>query len=134
MQGHSERSIMCKGPFYDLLPTIECDTPTTVQNRLAENQGIQIDRSAKPPSWVPKKLKRNNQVHPNNFNPLLDVKEFRNEPFQRVYQYLKLSSRDSKGKSLDNFTFLPEEIDEDQETCLMVLLRFVKLMLLSSYY
>ena len=33
---------MCKRPFYDLLPTIECDTPRTVQCRLAVNPGMQI--------------------------------------------------------------------------------------------
>ena len=55
-------------------------------------------------------------------NPLFDVKEFRNAPFQRVYQYLKLSN---EGKSLDNFTFSPGNVDEDQRTCLMLLLRFV---------
>ena len=63
---------------------------------------------------------------PNDFNPLFDVKEFRNAPFQRVYQYLKLSS---EGKSLDNFTFKPGNVDEDQRTCLMLLLRYVKLTL-----
>lgn len=38
---------MCKRPFYDLLPTIECNTPRTVQCRLAENPGMQICRSTK---------------------------------------------------------------------------------------
>ena len=33
---------MCKRPFYDLLPTIECDTPRAVQCRLAVNPGKQI--------------------------------------------------------------------------------------------
>ena len=32
---------MCKRPFCDLLPTIECDTPTAVQRRLAVNPGMQ---------------------------------------------------------------------------------------------
>ena len=63
---------------------------------------------------------------PKDLNPLLDVKEFRNAPFQRVYQYLKLSS---EGQNLDNFTFLPGKIDEDQRACLLLLLRFVKLIL-----
>ena len=68
----------------------------------------------------------NSLTDPNDFNPLFDVKEFQNAPFQRVYQYLKLSS---EGKSLDNFTFMPGNIDDDRETCLTLLLRFVKLML-----
>ena len=55
---------------------------------------------------------------------MFDVKEFRNAPFQRVYQYLKLSN---EGKSLDNFTFSPGNVDEDRRTCLMLLLRFVAL-------
>ncbi|KAJ7339383.1 hypothetical protein OS493_005778 [Desmophyllum pertusum] len=92
----SGRSVMSKRPFYDLLPTIECETLRTVQCRLAENPD------------------------PNDFNPLFDVKEFRNAPFQRVYQYLKLSN---EGKGLDNFTFLPGNIDDDRKTCLMLLLR-----------
>ena len=33
---------MFKRPFYDLLPTIECDTPRTVLRRLTENPGMQI--------------------------------------------------------------------------------------------
>ncbi|KAJ7339375.1 hypothetical protein OS493_005769 [Desmophyllum pertusum] len=92
----SGRSVMFKRPFYDLLPTIECDTPRTVLRRLTENPD------------------------PNDFNPLFDVKEFQSAPFQRVYQYLKLST---EGKSLDNFTFLPGNIDKDRETCLMLLIR-----------
>jgi len=95
--GHPRKSIMCKRPFYDLLPTIECDTPRNVQFRLSVNPD------------------------PSDFNPLFDVKEFRNAPFQRVYQYLKLSSQ---GKSLDNFTFKPGDIDDDKRTCLMLLLSY----------
>ncbi|KAL9988404.1 hypothetical protein ACROYT_G002842 [Oculina patagonica] len=93
---HSGRSFMSKRPFYDLLPTIECETPRTVQCRLAENPD------------------------PNDINPLFDVKEFRNAPFQRVYQYLKLTS---EGKSLNNFTFSPGKIDDDRKACLALLLR-----------
>ena len=33
---------MCKRPFYELLPTIECDTPRAVHRRLAVNPGMQI--------------------------------------------------------------------------------------------
>ena len=139
---------MCKRPFYDLLPTIECDTPRTVQCRLAVNPGMQICRCTKRGSYYLEKVlncSNNNSssvcnlyslvldglvlisfIDPNDFNPLFDVKEFRNAPFQRVYQYLKLSSQ---GKSLDNFTFKPGNIDDDQRTCLMLLLRYVKLML-----
>ncbi|PFX19443.1 E3 ubiquitin-protein ligase RNF213 [Stylophora pistillata] len=87
---------MSKRPFYDLLPTIECQTPRTVLCRFAD---------------TPDKK---------DFNPLFDVKEFRNAPFQRVYQYLKLSN---EGKSLDNFTFSPGDVDDDQRTCLVLLLR-----------
>ena len=57
-----------------------------------------------------------------DYNPLFDVKEFRNPPFQRVYQYLKLSN---EGENLDNFTFSPENVDEDRWKCLMLILRFV---------
>lgn len=60
---------------------------------------------------------------PNNFNPLFDVREFRGPQFQRVYQYLKLSK---EGADLDNFTFVPGNIDGDQKTCLTLLLRFGK--------
>ena len=62
-------------------------------------------------------------VDPNDFNPGLDIKEFQSPHFQRVYQYLKLSQQ---GVNLDNFTFVPGKIDEDQETCLSLLLRSVK--------
>ncbi|XP_022806308.1 E3 ubiquitin-protein ligase rnf213-alpha-like [Stylophora pistillata] len=86
---------MSKRSFYDLLPTIECKTPRTVLCRLADTPDLQ------------------------DCNPLFDVKEFRNAPFQRVYQYLKLSK---EGKSLDNFTFSPGNVDEDRKTCLMLLL------------
>lgn len=122
---------MCEGRFYDLLPTIVCDTPKTVQHRLAENQSIRTDRSTNAGTSWPNMLRRKNKVDTstNNFNPLLDVKEFRNEPFQRVFQYLK---RLSNGESLDNFSFSPGEIDEDRETCLNLLLRCVKLILRSS--
>ena len=41
-QGHPGKSILCKRPFYDLLPTIECHTPRTVHCRLAVNPGMQI--------------------------------------------------------------------------------------------
>ena len=41
-QGHPRKSIMCNRPFYDLLPTIKCDTPKTVQRRLELNAGMQI--------------------------------------------------------------------------------------------
>ncbi|XP_022796391.1 E3 ubiquitin-protein ligase rnf213-alpha-like isoform X1 [Stylophora pistillata] len=90
------KSTMSKRPFYDLLPNIECQTPRTVLCRLADTQ----DKK--------------------DCNPLFDVKEFRNAPFQRVYQYLKLSS---EGKGLDKFTFSPADVDEDQRTCLVLLLR-----------
>ena len=60
---------------------------------------------------------------PSDLNPLLDVKEFESPHFQRVYQYLKLSK---EGASMDNFTFVPDTIDQDQKTCLTLLLRFVK--------
>ena len=59
---------------------------------------------------------------PKDFNPLFDVKEFRSAQFQRVYQYLKLSK---EGKNMDNFTFVPGNIDNDKNTCLSLLLRFV---------
>lgn len=51
---------------------------------------------------------------------MLDEKEFRSQYFQRVYQYLKLSK---EGANIDNFTFEPKNIDEDQKTCLTLLLR-----------
>ena len=54
---------------------------------------------------------------------MFDVKEFRSTHFQRVYQYLKLSKQ---GTNMDNFTFVPGEIDDDQKTCLSLLLRSVK--------
>ena len=60
---------------------------------------------------------------PNDFNPRMDVKEFKSPHFQRVYQYLKLSK---KGENMDNFTFVPGNIDDDQRTCLTLLLRSVK--------
>ena len=60
---------------------------------------------------------------PNDLNPLLDTKEFESPHFQRVYQYLKLSKG---GANMDNFTFVPGNIDKDQTTCLSLLLRFVK--------
>ena len=59
---------------------------------------------------------------PKDFNPLFDVKEFSSAQFQRVYQYLKLSE---EGKNMDNFTFVPGNIDDDKKTCLSLLLRFV---------
>ena len=71
---------------------------------------------------------------PKDFNPLFDVKEFRSAQFQRVYQYLKLSK---KGKNMDNFTFVPGNIDDDKKTCLSLLLRFVnkkKDLFITSYF
>ena len=62
-------------------------------------------------------------VDPNDFNPGLDIKEFQSPPFQRVYQYLKLSQQ---GVNLDNFTFESGKVDKDQKTCLSLLLRLVK--------
>ena len=60
---------------------------------------------------------------PRDINPLFDAKEFRSPQFQRVYQYLKLSK---EGKNMDNFTFVPGNIDEDQTKCLSLMLRSVK--------
>ena len=60
---------------------------------------------------------------PRDINPLFDAKEFRSPQFQRVYQYLKLSR---EGKNMDNFTFVPGNIDEDQTKCLSLMLRSVK--------
>ncbi|XP_015765580.1 PREDICTED: E3 ubiquitin-protein ligase RNF213-like [Acropora digitifera] len=91
----SGRSNVSKKPFYDLLPTIFCASPSTVLRCLL----------AKP--------------DPNDFNPGLDIKEFQSPHFQRVYQYLKLSKQ---GVNLDSFTFVPDNIDEDQKTCLSLLL------------
>ena len=68
---------------------------------------------------------------PRDINPLFDAKEFRSPQFQRVYQYLKLSK---EGKNMDNFTFVPGNIDEDQTKCLLLMLRSVKrLSLFFSY-
>ncbi|KAK2553290.1 E3 ubiquitin-protein ligase rnf213-alpha [Acropora cervicornis] len=94
----SGKSRISKKPFYDLLPTITCASPRT----------ISCCSHAKP--------------DPNDFNPGLDIKEFQSPHFQRVYQYLKLSQQ---GVNLDNFTFVPGKIDEDQETCLSQLLSFL---------
>ncbi|XP_022801884.1 E3 ubiquitin-protein ligase rnf213-alpha-like, partial [Stylophora pistillata] len=94
-QSQSGRSTLSKRPFYDLLPTVHCNTPRTVLRCLADTQDLK------------------------DCNPLFDVKEFQNAPFQRVYHYFKLST---KGKSLDNFTFLPENVDDDRKTCLSLLL------------
>ncbi|XP_068735057.1 LOW QUALITY PROTEIN: E3 ubiquitin-protein ligase rnf213-alpha-like [Montipora capricornis] len=88
-------SSLSRGPFYDFLPTISCTSPRTVSCNL----------QAKP--------------DPNDFNPRMDDKEFKNPHFQRVYQYLKLSK---KGENMDNFTFVPGNIDNDQKTCLALLL------------
>ena len=60
---------------------------------------------------------------PLDINPLFDAKEFRSPQFQRVYQYLKLSK---EGKSMDSFTFVPSDIDDDQTKCLSLMLRSVK--------
>ena len=60
---------------------------------------------------------------PRDINPLFDAKEFRSPQFQRVYQYLKLSN---EGKNMDNFTFVPGNIDDDQTKCLSLMLRSVK--------
>ena len=60
---------------------------------------------------------------PRDINPLFDTKEFRSPKFQRVYQYLKLSK---EGKNMDNFTFVPGNIDDDQTKCLSLMLRSVK--------
>ncbi|RMX46188.1 hypothetical protein pdam_00007847 [Pocillopora damicornis] len=95
-QRQSGKSTMSKRPFYDLLPTIECQTPRIVLSRLADTPDKQ------------------------DCNPLFDVTEFRNAPFQRVYQYLKLLNEE---RTVDNFTFSPGNVDEDQSTCLMLLLR-----------
>ncbi|PFX17552.1 E3 ubiquitin-protein ligase RNF213, partial [Stylophora pistillata] len=92
----SGRSSLSKRPFYDLLPTVHCNTPGNVLRRLADTQD------------------------PKDCNPLFDIEEFQNAPFQRVYQYLKLST---KGKSLDNFTFSSENVDNDRKKCLSLLLR-----------
>ncbi|XP_022803330.1 E3 ubiquitin-protein ligase rnf213-alpha-like isoform X2 [Stylophora pistillata] len=92
----SGRSALSKLPFYDLLPTIHCDTPRNVLCRLTDTPD------------------------PSDCNPLFDIKEFRNAPFQRVYQYLKLSK---EGQSLDNFTFFAGNVDDDRKTCLLLLLR-----------
>ena len=68
---------------------------------------------------------------PRDINPLFDAREFRSPQFQRVYQYLKLSK---EGKNMDNFTFVPGNIDEDQTKCLSLMLRSVKrLSLFFSY-
>ena len=64
----------------------------------------------------------NFSTDPKDFNALFDVKEFRSAQFQRVYQYLKMSK---EGKNMDNFTFVPGNIDDDKQTCLSLLLRFV---------
>ena len=53
---------------------------------------------------------------------MFDVKESRSEQFQRVYQYLKLSK---EGANIDNFTFVPGNIDDDRKTCLTLLLRSI---------
>ena len=117
---------MSKRPFYDLLPTIECETPRTVQCRLAENPGMQIYLSIMLQILVLDSFFVICFTDPKDLKPMFDVKEFRNAPCQRVYQYLKLSN---EGKSLDNFTFSPGDVDEDRKACLMLLLRFVKLIL-----
>ena len=122
-QRQSGKSTMSKRPFYDLLPTIECQTPRTVLCRLANTPGISLRFSFKQQSVADSKVSFL-EFFPDkqDCNPLFDVEEFRNAPFQRVYQYLKLSI---EGKSFDNFTFSPGNVDEDQRTCLRLLLRCV---------
>ncbi|XP_068731195.1 E3 ubiquitin-protein ligase rnf213-alpha-like [Montipora capricornis] len=88
-------SSLSKGPFYDFLPTISCASPRTVLCNL----------QVKP--------------DPNDFNPRMDEKEFKSPHFQRVYQYLKFLK---KGENMDNFTFVPGNIDNNQRTCLALLL------------
>ena len=46
-QRQSGKSTMSKRPFYDLLPTIECQTPRTVLCRLADTSGISMRFSFK---------------------------------------------------------------------------------------
>ena len=122
-QRQSGKSTMSKRPFYDLLPTIQCQTPRTVLCRLEDTPGIELRFYFKH-QLVVDSIVSFLEFFPDkqDCNPLFDVKEFRNTPFQRVYQYLKLLN---EGKSLDNFTFSPRNVDEDQMTCLMLLLRFV---------
>ena len=115
-----------KKPFHDLLPTIACSTPRTVSCRLAEQSGSSFIPlfSSYYPRFIPViKFAVKSSPDPKDINPLFDAKEFRSPLFQRVYQYLKLSK---EGRNMDNFTFVPGSIDDDQKTCLSLMLRSVK--------
>ena len=50
----------------------------------------------------------------------MDVEEFRSDPFQRVYQYLR---RHVRSVSLDMFSYRPQSVEGAPAECLEVLLK-----------
>ena len=60
---------MWKRPFYDLLPTIECHAPRTVQCLLAEDSGMQIYERTKHGSYDLDKVLNFSSVQRSQFGP-----------------------------------------------------------------
>ena len=55
---------------------------------------------------------------------VMDLEEFENETFQRVYQYLR---RYAAGTDLDRFSYQRQSVEGTPQDCLQIFFRFGKL-------